>query len=579
MTLTWRLQRMAAGEALARRIRERRRPRRALSARRAASSASRALLAAAVVAASALPHSVVASSLGDLSEGVPSWMCSQSLTTLVTSPEKWEQASMSSAGVGWSDCVADKATNSTPLHEVAARAAPGNAGKPGVTAAMVQKLVAGGGRLLARNAGNLTALHVAAGRGASSAIAGLCIAASAGGSDQLQALLDAQDTRQRTSLALAESAGQFAAARLLVAWGAGSRGSGGAGEGTGDEGICSGAMLNAVLQGDFAGVERAVLDGDRADCRVRDGKGRTLLHVAADVADHLEPSKSSDSVRTLLRFGARPLRSDHAGEPPVFAAVRGGSVPVLKLLLEAAPAKAIATADVHGRTALHIAGAVGSLACARVLLQRGAPVDVRDSLGLTPLDAASRGGHPRVADIIRIAQEDPLGHYRNIRQQVFGATGNTTVTLLPMQSSATWTEAPKEAPPVDGSRGAGGDDEVVDETASSGAGLGLQLISVTLGTVLGIALASWLCYTRRLPCCRRKESGKVVDIECAGGNGALVVASAADSGGAARKPALWGTLEKRTDEEAPAQKPLPLEDASADDGIVVPFTCSPSSLT
>lgn len=114
-----------------------------------------------------------------------------------------------------------------------------------------------------------------------------------------------------------------------------------------------------------------------ADPDERDASGNTPLHAAAWDADLA-------AVRELLAHGADVNARNHRGVPVLHEAVRRGNAGLATLLVEAGAA-VTDHADDDQSTALHWAAKDGALELARLLIQRGAPLDAVDALGRTPL--------------------------------------------------------------------------------------------------------------------------------------------------------------------------------------------------
>lgn len=74
-----------------------------------------------------------------------------------------------------------------------------------------------------------------------------------------------------------------------------------------------------------------------------------------------------------------------------------------KMLLDsgASPAEV----DENGNTPLHIAALAGDAHSASLLIDRGAPLDIANNLGMTPLEAAVRGGRSKVIQLVLEAVE------------------------------------------------------------------------------------------------------------------------------------------------------------------------------
>jgi hemoglobin len=122
--------------------------------------------------------------------------------------------------------------------------------------------------------------------------------------------------------------------------------------------------------------------------------GRTLLH-AASAAGNLP------IVTALLAFGLDPDIRDRGGHTPLYSAGNecpsGG--PVVKALIQGG-AKVDACEGVKRCTALHMAARRDHVEVAAALLECGANIEARDSLGETPLRRAVNCGQTGVAALL-----------------------------------------------------------------------------------------------------------------------------------------------------------------------------------
>lgn len=123
--------------------------------------------------------------------------------------------------------------------------------------------------------------------------------------------------------------------------------------------------------------------------------GRTLLHGAA-AAGNLT------IVKLLLHLGADPNVTDDGGHTPLYCLAnqcKSGGGDVVRAFIQAG-ANVDARDGVKHCTALHMAARRGSVAIAEALLDCGAAIDVKDSLGDTPLRRAVNCGKIDVARLL-----------------------------------------------------------------------------------------------------------------------------------------------------------------------------------
>lgn len=141
-------------------------------------------------------------------------------------------------------------------------------------------------------------------------------------------------------------------------------------------------LHHAARRGDTAFVR--VLLGARADVRRPAGDGQTALHLAAAVGHRA-------TVAALLAVGADPNAESRAGWTPLFKTADADIV--RQLIAAGAKVQFIA----NGTTALHEAATAD---VARVLLGAGALLNIRDSIGGTPLHEAATRNRLDVAGVL-----------------------------------------------------------------------------------------------------------------------------------------------------------------------------------
>lgn len=129
--------------------------------------------------------------------------------------------------------------------------------------------------------------------------------------------------------------------------------------------------------------------------------GRSLLHASA-AAGNLP------LVETLMKLGVDANIKDAGGHTPLYSAGNEcpGGGPVVRALIQAG-AKVDACDGVKRCTALHMAARRDNAEAAEALLECGANIEARDSLGETPLRRAVNCGQTRVAALLLTKGADP----------------------------------------------------------------------------------------------------------------------------------------------------------------------------
>jgi hemoglobin len=124
--------------------------------------------------------------------------------------------------------------------------------------------------------------------------------------------------------------------------------------------------------------------------------GRTLLHTASGQGN-------LSIVELLLRLGADPNAPDGGGHTPLYSVGNeckiAGCGKVVHALVRAG-AKVDACDGVKHCTALHMAARRGNVVVAKALLECGADIESRDTLGETPLRRSVNCDKPEVAALL-----------------------------------------------------------------------------------------------------------------------------------------------------------------------------------
>ena len=171
----------------------------------------------------------------------------------------------------------------------------------------------------------------------------------------------------------------------------------------------------AAAKGDAAEIERLVKAGAAID--VRDGHGRTPLHVAAFMRKY-------DAARALMRLGADANALEAQNYDIVTIASVADDVPMLKVALEGGGSAKNITSPYVG-TALIAAAHLGHDEVVRILIAAKAPLDHVNNLGWTALIESivlGDGGKRHVACLDALVK---AGANVNIADR----SGNTPLTL------------------------------------------------------------------------------------------------------------------------------------------------------
>ncbi|WP_353273595.1 ankyrin repeat domain-containing protein [Wolbachia endosymbiont (group A) of Agelastica alni] len=194
-------------------------------------------------------------------------------------------------------------------------------------------------------------------------------------------------------------------------------------------------LLTAVQDSDFEKVKDLVSRGaslDAANIDAQDKDGKTPLHFAAQEGN-------LDMVQFFLNRGANIKAKDMYGWTPLHFASAYGKFDVVKFFLDSninirakdrygdtplhlaaqnndkseivesfldSDANNINDRTNNGWTPLHVAVQGNKPSTVKLLLGRGADIEVKDTCGQTPLDLATQKGY---TDIVKILEQEQLG--------------------------------------------------------------------------------------------------------------------------------------------------------------------------
>ena len=152
-------------------------------------------------------------------------------------------------------------------------------------------------------------------------------------------------------------------------------------------------VLAAAARGDVAEL-RTLLEGG-AEVDVRDGQGRTPLHVAAFAGQHA-------AMRELVARGANPNALEHDRYDIATIAAVANDRATLEVALALGCSASSVTSRYDG-TALIAAAHLGHAEVVRMLIRAGAPLDLVNNLGWTALieSIVLGDGGPRHTDTLK----------------------------------------------------------------------------------------------------------------------------------------------------------------------------------
>lgn len=201
------------------------------------------------------------------------------------------------------------------------------------------------------------------------------------------------DNQNRHSLFIAVETGQTDAVRKLIALGA-------------DAGkdVLSNSnkspMMHWIHEKDYKQTLALLVEAG-ADINATDSNGQTALHRACDYM-------RKEQIPALLQMGAAVNGLNHYGQRPIDELMdnygyRNEDMPALvSALLAHGADPGISPSPLVQRAPLHVAVEAGHVESTRLLLQKGAPVDVpeRSAQHMTPLLMAAENGNRALAEML-----------------------------------------------------------------------------------------------------------------------------------------------------------------------------------
>ena len=156
-------------------------------------------------------------------------------------------------------------------------------------------------------------------------------------------------------------------------------------------------IMAAAARGDAKRIEALIAKGEKPD--VRDGYGRTPLHVAAYGGHH-------EGMRVLVLAGGDPNALENDRYDIVTIAAVANDIPTLKTALVLGGSAKNITSRYEG-TALIAAAHLGHAEVVRILIRAGAPLDHINNLGWTALieSIVLGDGGPRHTDTLKALVE------------------------------------------------------------------------------------------------------------------------------------------------------------------------------
>ncbi|CAH0049287.1 unnamed protein product [Clonostachys solani] len=178
-----------------------------------------------------------------------------------------------------------------------------------------------------------------------------------------------------------------------------------------------------------------------------------------------------DVVNRLLSSGAGMSLPSLEGYTPLCIAVDQGYIAVARVLLEAGADVNVRDIEEIGRTPLIWASSHGHLELAKLLVDNGADISLPDKLGNTPLLAAVQEGHLQVAQLLADSGADVTASGNGGHSPLFfaGMNGNVPITKLLIDKGASISAAIDEKGPALHAAASGGHLEVAKLLLKKGA--------------------------------------------------------------------------------------------------------------
>eukprot|EP00297_Palpitomonas_bilix_P009724 CAMPEP_0113899732 /NCGR_PEP_ID=MMETSP0780_2-20120614/20230_1 /TAXON_ID=652834 /ORGANISM="Palpitomonas bilix" /LENGTH=341 /DNA_ID=CAMNT_0000892003 /DNA_START=634 /DNA_END=1659 /DNA_ORIENTATION=- /assembly_acc=CAM_ASM_000599 len=156
-----------------------------------------------------------------------------------------------------------------------------------------------------------------------------------------------------------------------------------------------GSPLHFACRQSHPRVVQYLVESCGLDYMCRDGDDHTPFHVAVKYGHY-------HTVAYLLRCNPVLARLPLKNESPLHLAIKSGSLPIVKLLIEEGR-QDVNEKGYDGYTCMHIAAASGFVHIATYLLEKGARCDAAASKGTTPLLYACANNSVDMIDILTSA--------------------------------------------------------------------------------------------------------------------------------------------------------------------------------